>query len=471
MRLCGLLKQQQVEEIHRNALRVLAEVGVQVEHDGLRRKLAAVGGQTDPSTNRMRFPSDITERRIWDARKTPVSFDIPQIGLGCGVYQCMYLDPVADELRPFDESLLAQYFGLAEHLSLDGWGVLGLPFIPEGIPVSCLPLAEKLYAWKYGGGPGGEVHFTSLCEPIIEMFGIHADAAGKPLGEIFCANGWLVSPLKLGRPECEQLLYFADRGLRMCIGHLPSQGGTAPVSFAGTLTLTLAEQIFLFLLNSAVWGDSHFGIGSAVTTIDMRTGAALYGRPERVRTNLAFADIADFYGCATGGHIGCADAYMPSYEAGVQKAEGALMTALATGHAYIEAGLLGVDTICSPLQMVLDHDLAGSLKALFAEAQVDETECAFDEVLASGIGGNHLGTEFTVERFRTELFEPRTWSNQSLSAWHASGSRTDVDKAREIVAEFERDFRPESRISEEEERALRSVIEWVARHMDCESEA
>jgi trimethylamine--corrinoid protein Co-methyltransferase len=462
MRLCGLLKQQQIEEIHRNALRVLAEVGVQVEHEGLRHRLASVGGEIDPSTERARFPVDLTERRIWEAPKTPVSFDTPRIGLGCGVYQCMYLDPFTDEPRPFDEPLLAQYFGLAEHLSLDGWGVLGLPFIPEDIPAYCLPLAEKLYAWKYGGGPGGEVHFTALCEPLIEMFRIHADATGKSLEEVFCANGWLVSPLKLGRPECEQLLYFANRGLRMGIGHLPSQGGTAPVSFAGTLTLALAEQVFLFMLSSAVWGDTHFGIGSAVTTVDMRTGASMYGRPERMRTNLAFADIADYYGCSTGGHTGCADSYMPSCEAGAQKAEGALIAALATGHAYIEAGLLGVDTICSPVQMVLDCDLAGSMKALFAEAQADEQECAFDEILAAGIGGNHLGTEFTVERFRSELFEPLTWANQSFSAWRASGSRTDIDKAREIVAEFERDFRPESRISEEEERALRSVIEWAA---------
>lgn len=197
----------------------------------------------------------------------------------------------------------------------------------------------------------------------------------------------------------------------------------------------------------------------------------MYGRPERHRTNLAFADIADFYGCSTGGHTGCTDAYMPSCESGVQKAEGALMTALATGYAYIEAGLLGVDTICSPVQMVLDRDLAGSLRALLAQARIDEQECAFGEILAAGIGGNHLGTEFTVERFRAELFEPGTWSSQSLSAWRASGSRTDIDKTREIVAEFERDFRPASRISEEEERALRSVIERTARHMECGSGA
>jgi trimethylamine--corrinoid protein Co-methyltransferase len=290
------------------------------------------------------------------------------------------------------------------------------------------------------------------------MFRIHADAIGRPLEEVFCACGWLVSPLKLGRPECEQVLYFAERGLRMYIGHLPSQGGTAPVSFAGTLTLALAEQIFLFLLNSALRDGAQFTLGGMVTTVDMRTGASLYGRPERTRVNLAFADIADFYGCSTGGHTGCTDAYMPSCEAGVQKAEGALLTALATGYAGIEAGLLGVDTVCSPVQMVLDHDLAGSLKALLAEARLDEQECAFEEIVAAGIGGNHLGTEFTVERFRTELFEPLTWANQSLNAWRASGGKGDIDKARKIVAEFERDFRPLSRISEQEERDLRSVI-------------
>ncbi len=340
---------------------MLAQVGVRVEHDELRKRLGAVGGRSDGAA--VRFAPEAVERLISDAPKHPRRPEPPTVSLGCGIYLCRYLDPQTGELRDFDEELLARYVGLAESLAI-GAGILGLPFVPEGFDPRTIPLLEKLYAWKYGASPGGSVHLTELCEPLLEIFQTRADATGKRIEEVFCAAGWMISPLKLSRPECEQLLFFADRGLRMFIGSQPTQGASAPVTFGGSLVLGLAEQIFLFLLNHALWGDVEFEVGGTVSAIDMRTAAQVYGRPEQARIILAFADMAEFYGCSCSGHTGCTDAHLPSYEAGVQKAVGALMTALAMGHASIEAGLLGVDEICSPVQMVLDHDLAGSLRAL-----------------------------------------------------------------------------------------------------------
>lgn len=456
MRLSGFLTKQQVEKTHRTALQILDEIGVRVEDERLRDRLTTVGGVIAGES--VRFSGDIVESLIQTAPKQPPRTGAARVSLGCGVYHSAYLDPHSGELIPFDESLLARYFGLAERLGISR-GVLGLPFVPEDIPAECLPLAEKLYAWKYGASPGGTVQAASLCEPLMEMFEVHSASTGKPLEEVFCAVGFMISPLKLASQECRQLIFFADHGLRMGIGHMPSQGGSAPVTFAGALALALAEQIFLFLLRKSLWDDTHFYLGASSSVIDMHTGASLYGRPEKLRMNLAFADLAEYCGCHCSGHAGCTDAHNPSYEAGVQKAAGALITALATGHAYIEARLLAVDDVCSPVQMALDHDLAMSLETLFAEA---DEEYAFEEILAAGIGGCHLGTHFTAEHFRS-LFEPKTWSNQSLSARRASGMKADIDKARDIVADFERDFRPESRISDEEERELKTIIETAAK--------
>ena len=450
MRLSGLLTRAQVETIHQKALRVLSEHGVQVEHEGLRDRLTALGSRSD--ADRVCFPESMVEALIQAAPKSKRRADQPTVSMGVGVYQSQYLDPT-NQLMPFDEARLAKYFGLAESLGIESRGMLGLPFVPEGIPAEYLPLAEKLYAWRYGASPGGSVIFTGLCEPLLEMFEIHARATNKSLEEAFSACGFMISPLRLTRPECEQLLFFAERGLRMGIGHLPSQGGSAPVTFAGTLALSLAEQMFMFLLQRSLWEDAGFGVGGMVTTMDMRTGVSCYGRPERHKVNLAFADIADFYGCSCWGHTGCTDAHLPSTEAGVQKATGALVTALATGHAYIEAGLLGIDEICSPVQMALDHDLVNSLQALFAEVK---EEYALEEILAHD---SHLGTDFTVEHFRDSLFQPITWSGQLLGGWTSSGMQTDIDKARDFIADFERSFTPAGRITDDEERELRAVID------------
>jgi len=464
MRLTPFLTHDQVETIHRNALRVLSEIGVRVEHEGVRERLAALGGQYDTLTDSVRFSPQTVETHVAKAPKYPIENTSPTIGAHSGIYQSYYLDPLTDELLPFNEERLARFAGFANSFPrIASVGMLGVPFVPEDIPAPYIPLAEKLYCWKYGLGIGGEIHFTGLCEPLLEMFECHASYQGKKVEDVFCGGGYLISPLKLARQECEQLLFFYEHGLRIFIGHLPMQGGTAPVSLAGSLVLSLAEQIFLFLLQRAFWSDAVFGLAGSISTVDMRTGVSCYGRPEMQRVNMAFADIARFYGCSCGGHTGLTDAKLPSYEAGAQKATGALITALATGHGSISAGLLGMDEICSPVQMVLDDELVGGLQALLAESVVDETECAFDEILAAGIGGNHLGTDFTARRFREELYHPRTWSGQFASGWIKSGKKTDVDMARDIAMQLERRFVPTSQIPDEEERDLRTIIERTIR--------
>ncbi|MCL5994714.1 MAG: trimethylamine methyltransferase family protein [Chloroflexi bacterium] len=462
-----MLTTEQVTTIHHNALRVLAEIGVKVEHPAVRARLAAIGGTCTGVDEQVRFAPPVTERHIADAPKTPMRAGPPSISVHSGVYQSLYLDPDTGSYELFDEARLAAYITLARHLPLmAGVGLLGVPFIPAGIPAipaTHLPLAERLYAWKYGAVPGGSVHFTGLCEPLLELCACHAQATGGSLASAFNAVGYLISPLKLARPECEQLLFFAERGLHMGIGHLPSQGGTAPVTLAGALTLALAEQIFLFLLQRAFWQDAAFSVGGSVSTMDMRQAVSCYGRPEQQRINVACADIASFYGCACGGHTGLTDAKVPSCEAGAQKATGALMTALATGHGSIEAGLLGIDEVCSPLQMVLDVDIARSLIALLAAPTIDDVECAFDEIRAAGVGGHHLGSDFTVERHRAALFQPYTWAYQSQSGWEAGGRWVDVDMAREQVHELLRQHPPGSLMSEGEERDLRRIIDTSVR--------
>ena len=231
------------------------------------------------------------------------------------------------------------------------------------------------------------------------------------------------------------------------------------MTLAGAVVQALAEQMFLFLLRRSLWEDAELWVGGTVFTMDMRSGAPCFGRPEAQRVNLAFADLARFYGCSCSGFAGQTDAKLPSCEAGAQKAAGALVTALATGRASITAGLLATDEICSPVQMVLDDDLTGALQALLAEAVFDEAERAFEEIAAAGFSGCHLGTEYTAERFRGALHEPRTWSAGSVSSWEAAGMRMDVDRARDIALEFERDFVPVSHTGADEERELRSIID------------
>ena len=460
----GFLSRDEVETVHHNALRVLEDVGVKVEHEELRRRLGAVGGKPGPAADVVRFPAQPVERLVAEAPKTPMPDAPAGVGARVGIYHSRYLQPGTDELVGFDEMRLAGYAAMARELDcVEGTGMLGVPFALPDMPRAYQPLAEKLYSWKYGLDADGSVIFTALCEPLLEMFRCHASATGRKLEAVFRACGYLVSPLRLARPECEQFLFFQQQGLPMYLGHLPSQGGTAPVTFAGALVLALAERIFLFLLQRAFREDAPFSVDGTPGTVDMRSGFSCYGRPEMQRFNVAFADLARFYACSCAGHTGLTDAKRPSCEAGAQKAMGALVTALACGHATVSAGLLGMDEICSPVQLVLDSDIVGGLRALLAGANVTEDLCAFDDIRAAGPGGSFLGTDLTVDRFREELWQPGTWSSGSTSAWLLSGGRIDVDRARDVAIQFEKSFEPTSHITPEEEKDLRAIIRHAVR--------
>ena len=114
MMLTNFLTTEQVETIHRNALRVLAEIRVQVEHQEVRDRLASIGGQCDKASMVVRFSPQTVENYVLASHKDIPRAGSPTIRVGCGVYQSYYLDPGSNGLLPFDEEKLAKYIGRPE---------------------------------------------------------------------------------------------------------------------------------------------------------------------------------------------------------------------------------------------------------------------------------------------------------------------------------------------------------------------
>lgn len=463
LRLAGLATGPATDAIHRGALRVLAEAGVAVEHDGVRQRLAGVGGRATAGSDRVRFDPVEVERRILAAPKAPPLDGLPAVALQADVYQCRFLAPGAETTVAFTEPVLARYVALARHLGVEAPGLLGPPCLPEWLPPAYSPLAERILAWKYGMRPHGSVMSVGLCGPLADLAACHAAAVGGTTREVFAAVGYLVSPLRLARPECEQLVAFAHRGLPMGIGQLSTQGGSAPVTAAGTAVLTLAEQFFLHLLQSAFGEPPAFSLWSTPLTMDLREGVLCFGRPEHLQVVRIFAALAERYGCACGAHPGLTDAKRPGTEAGVQKSMAALFTALALGRSAVAGGLLGMDEICSPVQLVQDADLVDALNATLARPDLSDEACAVEEIIAAGPGGSHLGTEFTAERCRAELLRPRTWSRVTTPTWDRTRGRTDEGLAAEFVDAFDLRPLPAPVMGESEERALWGIVRAAVR--------
>ena len=425
----GGLNQAEIETIHRNVLRILAEVGMLVENDDLLEALAAIGGQVTRATQTVRFPPAFVERFLAESTPYDWATAVPHLSASAGVYLGYYHIPGTDRLEPWNQEHLLDYFHVARHLEhIGSAGLLGCPL---GVPAHLEPLYERLYAWKYGVHEHGTIQVTACCPFILEMTGAYADARGLPLADLFRGTVYLASPLRLARNEAEQVAYFWRRGLRVRIGNMLSAGGTAPVTLAGAVTLNLAEQLLIAILERALWGERCLHLGSSVSVLDLHTLIYPYGRPEMAITNLMTAQLARFYRASFSGHCGLADAKLPSVEAGAQKALTAIPTLLLGGGAHIDAGLLSIDQVFSPIQMILDNEFIGALRCFVRDYAVTDEAIGFETLRERGPGRIFLDSEHTARYFRAEHWQPQLWSRQMFEPWARAGRPLDVDYALE----------------------------------------
>jgi trimethylamine--corrinoid protein Co-methyltransferase len=421
--------------IHQGAMRILDEMGLEVQNQRLLHALAGVGAKVDLQAQRARFPPPLVERFLVDAVRTRWEQVTPRISGAAGVYHGRYHDPTSNRLVPWSEQALVSYFRLARHLDhVDGAVMLGcrLP-----VPGALEPLYERYYCWKYGASESGSIHHDELCPYILEIYQALAEERGLSLEQAFRGTVYLVPPLKLGRHEAYQVAYFWERGLRVRIGGgMGTMGATAPVTLSGAVTLNLAEQLALRILDWALYGERRLHLDAGLSVMDMRTAIRPYGRPEMAIANLMTAQLARHYGASFSGQAGLSDAKLPSVEAGAQKALTAVPTLLAGGNVWIDAGLLSIDEVCSPIQMILDNELIGALQRFTHEFEVSEETIGLETILEAGPGGHFLDKLHTARHFREEHWDPGIWSRQMLVPWMEDGYRLDVDIAREQALQF-----------------------------------
>jgi trimethylamine---corrinoid protein Co-methyltransferase len=451
-----VLHHEEISLIHQGALRILSEMGMEIQNEQLLSILQDFGLLVDFQLQRVRFPKRFVEHFIAEAEKIDWSQTKPTFKAEAGIYLSQFHDPETLELVPWTEERLAYYSALARSLpNVDGASMLGcrLP-----VQAELEPLFERYYNWKYGNEEGGSIHLDEICPYLYELYQIRSDQTGKPISEIFHGSVYLVPPMRLGRHEAYQVMYFWERGLRVSIGDMFALGSSAPVTLAGAVTLNLAEQLSLRIIEAALYGEKRLHLGGSIAVFDMRTTFYRSAPPERSLAHLMTAQMARFYGASFSGHAMLTDAKRPTVEAGAQKAMNALLLLLAGGNIWYPVGLLSADEICSPIQMILDNEILDVLNHYQKEFEVSEESIGIETVLESGPGGHFLDKDHTAKYYRKEVWQPNMFSNQMQRGWLEAGGKLDLEKAREKVLEFMDKPLGSSKLKEEE-RELMNVIE------------
>ena len=458
-----VLSTSEVELIHNSALRILAEMGMEIQNQPLLKELADFGLLVDYQAERVRFPTKIVEQFLYEVDKYDWENHVPQVRSTAGLYHGLFHDPLSGELLPWTEERMAFYFALARKLEhIDGASMLGnrLPG-----PSNLEPLYERYYCWKYGASEGSSIYLDEICPYLYELYQIRADSQGVPIQQVFDGTVYLVPPMKLGRHEAYQVQYFKERGLRVGIGDMYALGGTAPVTYASAVTLNWAENLALRILDWAWFGIKRLHLGTSIAAMDMKTMIYPFGRPAMGISAVIAAQIARHFGASFSGHGGLSDSKLPSVESGAQKALTALPTLLAGGSFWMDAGLLSIDEVYSPIQMILDNEFLSALKHFVKSFEVSEESISLETIFEAGPGGGYIDKVHTARYFRTELWQPEIWSRTMLGPWQQSGRKLDVDIAREIALDVQQNLAAYQGLDDDLERDILALIEKANRDL------
>lgn len=453
-----VLNDKEILQIIDTAMHILEKSGVWVENVSMLDRLAEFGGKADYDKQRIYFEKRLIEQFIskrkkakWDQR--PVSFTA-----AVEIFQGYFLDPADDSYKQWDQKSFLNYIKVAKGLkNISGIYLLGCPV--KEVPLQQQPLYEKLYCWKYGITGGEAIWNTALCPQILELFKVYSDEIGKDIKDVFNGRVYLISPLKFGRVETEQFMYFYEKGLKPRVGYNGALGAAYPATIAGGLALQLAENFFVSIINKTFYNEDEFSIGTSISATDMSTGAFQYGRPEKNISNVAMSQIARFLGVEFSGHCGLSDAKVPGCEAGMQKVSSAIFNAIAGGNGHIAAGLLSSDEVFSPIQMIFDDEITGAFKHVCNGVEVNEETLALESIIEEGPGSNFLATEHTAMNFREALWQPSVWSKSMFGQWDSKGRKNDTDIAKEKYFKLiKNDSLLTSNISEKAESEIMKII-------------
>jgi trimethylamine--corrinoid protein Co-methyltransferase len=453
-----VLEEEDIRLILNAAFKILERTGVVVENDEILEKLREYGGQVSLKEQRVRFSKLFIENFINNLQKEDWKAKPIKISAAVEIHNGYYLDPADDCFKEWTKERFLDYVKVAKNLkNIDSVYMLGCPL--KEVDPKLRPLYEKLYCWKYGVVGGEAIWDTKLCPKIYEMWQVYASETGRDVKELYNGKVYLIPPLRFGKEEAKQFMYFHTKGLYTKVGTMGSLGGTVPVTLAGGLALQLAEGLFISMLKDAFLSPNGFQVFNVLTALDMSTGASQFGRPERNILNVAGAQIARYVGVDFFGHCGLSDAKVPGNEAAFQKVSSVIFNALACGKANLVAGLLGVDEVFSPVQMILEDEMIDALNWTFKGFEVNEQTLALDVIDEQGPGGNFLSTEHTLLNFRQALWQPALLSKEMFAMWKDRGMKSDIVKAKEKFLDILQNGRQiEPQISERAERDMLKII-------------
>lgn len=467
-----LLTTNEVTMLHEKCLHVLIHKGVSVEYTKALEILDKAGAHVDYATQMVRFPRDIIETALATAPKTftvkgseaKYDFELPHPTgsfYTCTCVQTMrYHDPETNRFSDVTSERLAEWIQLASRLDhIDKIAIQTATDVPqETVDVHSLNIllqntAKPLMVLPY------------CLETVEYQFELMLARAGsaealreRPMLFMYPTS---LSPLKFKPMDMEEMIQSCRYGVPMVANSLGISGGTAPMTVAGTALLAGVE-IMAMVVMAQLMAPGIPVIPSVYTTsMEMATGNALLGNTESMLGRATAGQfIKEAFGLPVETFSFMTDAYLSDGQALLEKSLMPALLSLSGSDIQYGAGRLGGSTYASPVQLIIDDQVAQIVKRCTAGVAVSEDDLAMEEIMNIEPGSDFMSSEHTLRHCR-EGIRPDLFVAPSIDDWGAEGRKDLYQRAVEKYRDMKKDLAPPP-LPEE----VRKEMDKIARHAD-----
>ena len=440
----SLFTDDQFNQMERDVVRVLSEVGYDIAHERLK-AVALAGGCRESTAGRVLFGA----AQVADLKHRLLAQWPPAAGAG-----------IAASLRPVQEprtaigNLTPKMYDYPSRSAVGGSAanlteivkfaqaeprIVGvtIPLSRQDVAPAIEQIDSTLLMARLTNKAIGCVDATvPESVPYLAAMG---EALGHDPAEFVGSCNCIIPPLRLERRTAETMLRRARYHSRTMMTSMVCIGASGPVDVAGSVVLGSAEIVGGLIVAMLMDPDAPLMGYTAATQMDMRSGRVTSSSPATVQVDAGIYQLmeARFGGGTRVGGRGYISATHPGLQAAFERFTKAIGYAAYVDRfaiSYSGTGNLDNGSVLSPEQLLLDLEVTEGLERLWAEPtwEAGEGPTAADRIREAVLeeGGQFLSAPHTLQHFRAALWDP---------AYFQRLAQTKSEEA--IVAECHADYR------------------------------
>ena len=441
------LRDQQIEIIHQKALDILEQVGVGYEEDlEALEMLNREGCKIDTKTRKIFMPRDLVVKMI---NKAPGEFTLysrdeknnlflgkDRVYAGTGGTTVNILDLETGKIRGTllkDQYNITKLVDTLDNIHFYQSAVAPLDIPPERYEPNILFAAMMgttkhiMFGCNFRSGLKEAYKIASL------VVGDDKTLREKPIFSI--TSCVIISPLKFCSQSVANIQQAAKLGIPASITSAPMSGSTAPMTMAGTLLQTHAEELAGITVHQLTAPGAPVLYGALPGRADMKTMGYRGGAIECGMMQAAQHQLSQRIDIPNYASSGLSDSKVPDAQAGWEKAFTTLLAVMG-GNNYIHhaAGMLESMNSVAYEQYIIDDEIIGASCNVLKGISVDEDHLAFDTIKQVGPGGHYLMSPHTLKHMRSEYFQGNGISHTgNRSIWEKTGGRDTWQRANKMA--------------------------------------